>query len=168
MNKQIAALATDEENMVMWDMDALLLDYKGHPYITVETEKLLPQSWLTIDTEYAPTTNVNTPIILFELPDDRLYIADGNHRLYKAATGKIPTMNVIVIPQEKHLSYLFRSTPALYRRVIEGLTGEGIFIQAVNELFLPNGENGKGEPPWREYSFKLRNRRGECVEKSVP
>ena len=47
-------------------------------------------------------------------------------------------------------------------------TGEGIFIQAVNELFLPNGENGEGEPPWKEYSFKLRSRRGECVEKSVP
>ena len=44
-------------------------------------------------------------------------------------------------------------------------TGEGIFIQAVNELFLPNGEKGKGEPPWEKYSFKLRSRNGECVEK---
>ena len=82
MNKQIAALATDEKTMVMWDIDALLLDYKDHPYLTVDTEILVPQNWLTIDTKYALTTNVNIPIILFELPDNQLYIADGNHRLY--------------------------------------------------------------------------------------
>ena len=74
MKKQIAALAADEENIVMWDMDALLLDYQNHPYISVDTEVLTPKTWLTIDTQYALTTNVNTPIILFELPNDQLYI----------------------------------------------------------------------------------------------
>ena len=43
-------------------------------------------------------------------------------------------------------------------------TGEGIFIQAVNELFLPNGEKGKGNPPWEKYAFKLRTRKGETAE----
>ena len=128
MNKQIAALATDEKNMVMWDIDALLLDYKEHSYVTVDTEILVPQNWLTIDTKYALTTNVNIPIILFELPDNQLYIADGNHRLYRAVTEDIPKMNVIVIPQDKHLSYLFRSTDEIYYRVVEGLKDEGIFI----------------------------------------
>ena len=46
-------------------------------------------------------------------------------------------------------------------------TGEGIFIQAVNELFLPNGEKGQGKPPWENYSFKLRSRNGECVEEKT-
>ena len=128
MNKQIAALATDEKNMVMWDIDALLLDYKEHSYVTVDTEILVPQNWLTIDTKYALTTNVNMPIILFELPDNQLYIADGNHRLYRAVTEDVPKMNVIVIPQDKHLSYLFRSTDEIYYRVVEGLKDEGIFI----------------------------------------
>ena len=128
MNKQIAALATDEINMVMWDIDALLLDYKNHSYITVDTEILIPQEWLTIDTEYALTTNVNMPIILFELPDNQLYIADGNHRLYRAMVENIPKMNVIVIPQDKHLSYLYRSTNEIYYHVIAGLKDEGIFI----------------------------------------
>ena len=128
MNKQIAALATDEKNMVMWDIDALLLDYKDHSYITVDTEILIPQEWLTIDTEYAITTNVNIPIILFELPDNQLYIADGNHRLYRAMVENVPKMNVIVISQDKHLSYLYRSTNEIYYRVIAGLKDEGIFI----------------------------------------
>ena len=128
MNKQIAALAMDEENMVMWDIDALLLDYKEHSYVTVDTKILVPQNWLTIDTKYALTTNVNIPIILFELPDNQLYIADGNHRLYRAVTEDVPKMNVIVIPQDKHLSYLFRSTEEIYYRVVEGLKDEGIFI----------------------------------------
>jgi hypothetical protein len=128
MNKQIAALATDEKTMVMWDIDALLLDYKDHPYLTVDTEILVPQNWLTIDTKYALTTNVNIPIILFELPDNQLYIADGNHRLYRAVIEDVPKMNVIVIPQDKHLSYLFRSTNEIYYRVVEGLKDEGIFI----------------------------------------
>ena len=132
MNKQIAALATDEKNMVMWDIDALLLDYKDHSYITVDTEMLVPQEWLTIDTEYALTTNVNVPIILFELPDNQLYIADGNHRLYRAMVENVPKMNVIVIPQDKHLSYLFRSTSEIYYRVIAGLKDEGIFINNFN------------------------------------
>ena len=132
MNKQIAALATDEKNMVMWDIDALLLDYKDHSYITVDTEMLVPQEWLTIDTEYALTTNVNMPIILFELPDNQLYIADGNHRLYRAMVENVPKMNVIVIPQDKHLSYLFRSTSEIYYRVIAGLKDEGIFINNFN------------------------------------
>ena len=128
MNKQIAALATDEKNMVMWDIDALLLDYKDHSYITVDTEMLVPQEWLTIDTEYALTTNVNIPIILLELPDNQLYIADGNHRLYRAMVENVSKMNVIVIPQDKHLSYLYRSTNEIYYRVIAGLKDEGIFI----------------------------------------
>lgn len=128
MKKQIAALATDEENMVMWDIDALLSDYKDHPCITVDTQKLIPQNWLTIDIQYALTTKLNTPIILFELPNNQLYIADGNHRLYKAATEGVPKINVIVVPQDKHLSYLFRSTDKIYHRVVEGLKDEGIFI----------------------------------------
>lgn len=128
MNKQIAALATDEKNMVMWDIDALLLDYKEHSYITVDTEMLVPQEWLTIDAEYALTTNVNMPIILFELPDNQLYIADGNHRLYRAMVENVPKMNVIVISQDKHLSYLYRSTNEIYYRVVAGLKDEGIFI----------------------------------------
>ena len=80
MNKQIAALATDAQNVVMWDIDALLSDYKDRPHITIDTEKLVPQNWLTIDTKYALTTNVNIPIILFELPNNQLYIADGTTR----------------------------------------------------------------------------------------
>ena len=128
MNKQIAALATDEKNMVMWDIDALLLDYKDHSYITVDTEILIPQEWLTIDTEYALTTNVNIPIILFELPDNQLYIADGNHRLYRAMVENVPKINVIVISQDKHLSYLYRSTNENYYHVIAGLKGEDIFV----------------------------------------
>lgn len=128
MNKQIAALATDEKNMVMWDIDALLLDYKDHSYITIDTEILVPENWLTIDTKYALTTNINVPIILFELPDNQLYIADGNHRLYRAVAENVPKMNVIIIPQDKHLSYLFRSTDEIYYRVVEGLKKEGIFI----------------------------------------
>lgn len=132
MNKQIAALATDEENIVMWDIDALLSDYKDQPYITVDTKELIPKNWLTIDTQYALTTNVNTPIILLELPNNQLYIADGNHRLYKAVTEEVQKMNVIVIPQDKHLSYLFRSTDEIYYRVVKGLKDEGIFISWKN------------------------------------
>ncbi len=128
MNRQIAALATDEENMVMWDIDALLLDYKDQPYITVDTQKLVPQEWLTIDREYALTTNADIPLILFELPHNQLYIADGNHRLYRAVSENIPQMNVIILPQDKHLSYLFRCTEDVYYSVIEGLKDEGIFI----------------------------------------
>ena len=128
MQKQIAALATDESTMVMWDIDALLLDYRDHPYMTVDTAALAPREWLTIDTDYAGTTDVSLPIILFELPDQQLYIADGNHRLYRAVNEAIPQMNVIVIPEEKHLSYLFKSTEETYRRVVEGLKDEGIFI----------------------------------------
>ena len=128
MNKQIAALATDESNIVMWDIDALLSDCKDRPYITVDTNSLVPQSWLSIDTKYALTTNVDTPIILFELPDDQFYVADGNHRLYRAVTEGVQKMNVIVIPENEHLSYLFNSTPEIYSRVIDGLKDEGIFI----------------------------------------
>ena len=128
MNKQISALATDEETIVMWDIDALLLDYKDHPYISVDTKKLIPKNWLTLDTKYALTTDVNIPIILFELPDNQLYIADGNHRLYRAVKENIPTMNVMIIPQEKHLFYLFKSTTEIYHRVVQGLKNEGVFI----------------------------------------
>ena len=40
----------------------------------------------------------------------------------------VPKMNVIVISQDKHLSYLYRSTNEIYYRVIAGLKDEGIFI----------------------------------------
>ncbi|MBR2879394.1 MAG: hypothetical protein IKC02_01835 [Oscillospiraceae bacterium] len=128
MNKQIAALAIDEENIVMWDIDSLLSDYQNHPYISVDTKMLTPREWLTIDEEYALTTNVKSPIILFELPNDQLYIADGNHRLFRATCEDIPKMNAIIIPQDKHLSYLFKSTEEIYHRVVDGLKDEGIFI----------------------------------------
>ena len=112
----------------MWDIDKLLSDYAEHSYITVDTKLLVPEEFLTIDKKYALTTNANLPIILFELPDNKLYIADGNHRLYRAITEGIPKMKVIIIPEGRHLSYLFKSTDETYRRVVEGLKGEGIFI----------------------------------------
>lgn len=130
MKKQIAALATDEENMVMWDMDAVLSDYQNHPSMSVNTQMLIPQNWLTIDPSYALTTNVSTPIILFEIPDNQLYIADGNHRLYRAAMENHQQMNVIVVPQEKHLGYLYKSGVEDYHHVIHGLKDEGIFIKS--------------------------------------
>ena len=131
MKKQIAALATDENNIVMWNINALLADYKNAPYITVETRKLVPREWLSIDREYALTTNLDIPIILFELPNDLLYIADGNHRLYRAITEKIAYIKAIVVPQEKHLSYLYLSTEEAYYRVIDSLKDEGIFIDNI-------------------------------------
>ena len=131
MNKQVAALATDEQNIVMWDIDELLSNYKAAPYITVDTEKLIPQNWLTLDKEYAMTTNVDIPLLLFELPDGKMYIADGNHRLYRAAAENVPKMKVIIVPQNEHLSYLFRSSVEIYYRVIEGLKDEGVFIANV-------------------------------------
>lgn len=131
MKKQIAALATDENNIVMWNINALLADYKNAPYITVETCKLVPREWLSIDREYALTTNLDIPIILFELPNDLLYIADGNHRLYRAITEKIDYIKAIVVPQEKHLTYLYLSTEEAYYRVIDGLKDEGIFIDNI-------------------------------------
>lgn len=128
MGKQVVALATDEKTIVMWDIDAVLSDCKDHPCMTVSTEWLLPENWLTIDEAHALTTDVTIPLVLFELPNDQLFIADGNHRLYRAAAEHIPHMNVRIIPQETHLSYLFECSPDVYRQVIEGLTDEGIFI----------------------------------------
>ena len=121
MSKQLAALATDEEHIVMWDVDAMLSDYRDHPTVTVDTSKLVPRDWLTIDREYAATTNVSTPILLLELPNNQLYVADGNHRLYRAVAEKVPQMKVIVIPEDRHLSYLYRSTEQIYRLVVDGL-----------------------------------------------
>jgi len=130
MNKQIAALATDEDHMVMWDIDSVLSDYGKQPGSMVNTELLIPKNWLTIDTQYAMTTDTGKPIILFELPDRQLFIADGNHRLYRAAKENIPQMSVIILPQEEHLKYLFESTTEAYYRVIDGLKGEGVFINS--------------------------------------
>lgn len=128
MNKQIAALATDEETIVMWDIDSLLSNYKDHPILSVAARSLIPRHWLTIDTQYALTTDVELPVILFELPNNQLYIADGNHRVYRAAKENVQSMNVIIIPEETHLNYLFRSSIETYHRVIDGLKNEGIFI----------------------------------------
>ncbi len=128
-NKQVAALATDDGTMVMWDIDALLLKYQHHPYITVKTEELTPKDWLTIDRRYALTTDVTKPLLLFELPDRQLFIADGNHRLYRAVTEQVKEMRVIVIPQEEHLAYLFQSTTASYFAVMDALKDAGIFIR---------------------------------------
>ena len=129
MNKQVIALASDEENAVMWDMDVLLADHADCTPVEVETHRLTPEAWLTIDEDYAMTTNVDRPIVLFELPDHQLFVADGNHRLYRAVKEGVPTMKVIVIPQKIHLSYLFRSTVADYHRVIAALKNENIFIE---------------------------------------
>ena len=129
MNKQVIALASDEETEVMWDIDALLSDHSDRASVEVDTRRLTPESWLTIDSDYAMKTDLDTPIILFELPGHLLFIADGNHRLYRAVKEGVPTMKVIVIPQEIHLSYLFRSSVADYYRVIASLKNENIFIE---------------------------------------
>ena len=128
MKKQIAALATDESHILMWDMDSLLADCIEFPCLQVDTRILIPQNWMTIDTAYAMTTDVTRPILLFELPQDRLFLADGNHRLYRAAAEGIPSMSAILIPQEIHLRHLYRCTEDTYQYVIAGLADEGIFI----------------------------------------
>ena len=128
MEKQVAALAVDEEHIVMWDIDSLLADLsEAHP-VCIPTSKLIPANWLTINREYAKTTDVSKPIVLFELPENKAYIADGNHRLYRAATENIPEMNVVFVPERIHLQYLFRCTCKDYYEVIGRLLAESIFI----------------------------------------
>lgn len=127
-HKQVAALAVDEEHMVMWDIDAMLADLAAAPYVCVATSKLIPARWLTIDQEYAKTTDVSKPILLFELPENKAFIADGNHRLYRAAMERFPDMRAVIVPEETHLQYLFRSTVQDYHDVIRELLQEGIFI----------------------------------------
>ena len=128
MEKQVAALAADEEHIVMWDIDSLLSDLSKAPSVCIPTSKLTPGEWLSIDRGYAKTTDVSKPIVLFELPENKAYIADGNHRLYRAATENIPEMNVVFVPEETHLQYLFRCTSQDYYEVIRGLLAENIFI----------------------------------------
>ena len=112
----------------MWDIDSLLSDLSGAPFVCIPTSKLIPAKWLSIDREYAKTTDVSKPIIVFELPENKAYIADGNHRLYRAAAENIPAMNVVFIPESIHLQYLFRCTSKDYYDVIIGLSAENIFI----------------------------------------
>ena len=128
MEKQVAALATDEEHIVMWDIDSLLSDLSAASFVCIPTSKLVPAEWLSINPEYAKTTDVSRPIILFELPENKAYIADGNHRLYRAATENIPEMKVVFVSEKTHLQYLFRCTSRDYYEVIGGLLSEGIFI----------------------------------------
>ena len=128
MEKQVAALATDNEHIVMWDIDSLLSDFSMVPFVCIPTSKLVPTKWLSINKEYAKTTDVSKPIVLFELPKNKAYIADGNHRLYRAVTENIPTMNVVFVPEKTHLQYLFRCTSKDYFEVIGGLLAEDIFI----------------------------------------
>ena len=128
LKKQVAALATDEEHIVMWDIDSLLSDLSVVPFVCIPTSKLAPDEWLSINQEYAKTTDVSKPIVLFELPENKAYIADGNHRLYRAVTENIPKMNVVFVPEEIHLQYLFRCTSKDYYEVISGLLAERIFI----------------------------------------
>ena len=128
MGKQVIALATDDKNVVMWDMDSLLADCKGQPYTTVNTDILIPKNWLNIDKEYALITDVTRPLVLFEIPNECLFIADGNHRLYRAITEHVKKMNVVIIPEKVHLSYLYECSVDDYYKVVEGLQDEGIFI----------------------------------------
>ena len=128
MKKQIAALATDEEHVVMWDIDSLIEDLSTAPFVSVPTAKLVPIEWLSLDIEYAKTTDVSKTIVLFELPENKAYIADGNHRLYRAVTENIPEMKVVFVPEKTHLQYLFRCTLKDYYEVINGLISERIFI----------------------------------------
>lgn len=128
MEKQVAALAIDKEHIVMWDIDSLLADISELPYVRVPVSELIPKKWFTIDAQYAQRTDVSKPIVLFVLPNHKAYIADGNHRLYRAATENIPEMNVMIIPEETHLQYLFRCSKKDYYEVVSGLMDEGIFI----------------------------------------
>ena len=128
MKQQIVALASDEAHVVMWDVDALLADCREQSPVMVETARLIPGEWLTIDREYAMTTDVTRPVLAFAIPGNRLFIADGNHRLYRAAAEQVPSMQVIVLPEETHLRYLYRSTEKTYRQVMDALAGEHIFI----------------------------------------
>ena len=130
MIKQIAALATDEEHVVMWDIDSLLTDLSALPFVCVPTPKLVPDKWLSINREYAKTTDVSKPIVLFELPANKAYIADGNHRLSRAVTENIPEMKVVFVSEETHLKYLYRCTSKDYYEVINGLLSENIFIDS--------------------------------------
>ena len=133
MEKQVIALATDEAHVVMWDIDALLADTAGRTATAVDTARLISHEWLTLDAAYAMKTDVTAPILLLELPGRRLFVADGNHRLYRAVQEHVPSMNVIVIPQEEHLRYLYRSSAELFELVVEGLAEEGVFISDFRE-----------------------------------
>ena len=131
MNKQVAALAADEKHMVMWDIDAVLADFADSPSVRVPVSALVPDEWLTIDPQYALTTDVSIPIIVFLLPDKKAYIADGNHRLYRAVSEHIREMKAIIIPEKVRLQYLYPCSVKDYDDVISRLADADIFIDVL-------------------------------------
>lgn len=128
MKRQIVALAAEETRMVMWDIDAVLADYQNTSWFSVATWQLVPREWLSIDREYAMGTDPERAVLVFEIMDGLAFLADGNHRVYKAAAAGIPEMRAIVLTEREHLKYLYRSTEADYRSVLPELESEGIFI----------------------------------------
>lgn len=128
MKRQIVALAAEETRVVMWDIDAVLADYGNAPWISVETRRLVPREWLSLDREYAMGTDPERPVLVFEIMDGLAFLADGNHRVYRAAAEGIPSMRAVVLTEREHLKYLYRSTEADYRCVLPELEDEGIFI----------------------------------------
>ena len=113
-----------------FSVSPILEDLCLTPSVSVSTTKLIPQKWLTINKAYAKTTDPSKPIVLFELPENKAYIADGNHRLYRAVIEGIPEINVVFVPEIIHLKYLFRCSVADYHDVIRGLMTEHIFIDS--------------------------------------
>lgn len=65
-------------------VDLLIGDYKEKQAELINVNEVFkPEN--TVDTEYAMTTDISSPIIIVRLDDGTHEILDGNHRLYRAA-----------------------------------------------------------------------------------
>lgn len=129
MKSQMLALASDEDNVMVWDIDRLVreLDSEIQPQM-VATERLRPGEWLQIDRDYAMKTDVTRPILVFELLDNRAFTADGNYRLYKAVSTGVQSMHVIFVPYDVHTAYILNYDREKAENILEALDSEGIFV----------------------------------------
>ncbi|HAN22012.1 MAG: hypothetical protein A2Y15_01170 [Clostridiales bacterium GWF2_36_10] len=132
MEEQRFKLASDNGE-VTWDISALIKDifYKK----LFETDKVIfsvphlcNHTWFGINEVHAETTDTNNPIIVIEINDKYILIADGNHRIFKASKMGLKNIEGFLIPRADQQKYIIDFDLHTYDTVMSELICEGIFI----------------------------------------
>ena len=112
-------MGTDDGHEVVWDINAIIKDLQNSnlPVCNRQVNDFTDGDNPCMNTEYAMSTNIETPCIIVELTDKTKKLIDGNHRLYKAKQLGIENLPCYILPLDYHKNFIVDYDASTYEKV---------------------------------------------------
>lgn len=108
-----------DSGTILWDITAILKESTCFSLKTFNVDDLCARNNLAcVNAEYALTTDIENPLIIVNLCNNKDKLIDGSHRLFKANKLGIKDVTCYYLAVEEHKKYIVDYDADLYEKVV--------------------------------------------------